>query len=162
MSDFALAVSACAGSFCRVALSTASADACSSFEWCSVINFLTAISRASSAVCTASRETAISSFLSMCLLDGNTKRCDGNAAKVLRISLQTAQSRSQQRNRTHLVASLRVVEGGGHLNQRLQKRLFRLACHEPDQFPVFVCLEESTGIKAVRSEERRVGKECRS
>jgi len=85
------------------------------------------------------------------LTDGDTKRHDGNASKVLRISLQSAQSRSQQRNGPGVVAALKVMKGGCHLNERLQELLFRLACREPNRFPVLVCFEVRAGIKAVQT-----------
>jgi hypothetical protein len=63
----------------------------------------------------------------------------------------TAQSRSQQRNGPGVVAAPKVMKGGRHLNERLQEFLFRLACREPNRFPVLVCFEVRAGIKAVQT-----------
>jgi hypothetical protein len=41
------------------------------------------------------------------------------------MALSTAQGRSQQRDGPRVVAALKVMKGGSHLNERLQERLFR-------------------------------------
>jgi len=58
---------------------------------------------------------------------------------------------SQQRNGPRVVAALKVMKGGSQLNERLKELLFRLACREPNRFPVLVCFEVRAGIKAVQT-----------
>ena len=67
--------------------------------------------------------------------DRCAERRDTDAAEGFRRSVQTAQARSQQRNGSGAVTTLKMVESGSDLNQPLQKRLLRLLCREPHRFP---------------------------
>src|SRR6266852_8276361 len=74
--------------------------------------------------------------------DRHAKWRNLEAGEGLRIAVETAQARSQQRKGSRAVAALKVVEPSSDLNQPLQKRLFRLLCREPHRFPVFVSFEK--------------------
>lgn len=84
-------------------------------------------------------------------LDRRAKWQDLEAGEGLRIAVETAQGRSQQRNGSRAVAALKVVEPRSDLNQPLQKRLFRLLRCEPHRFPVFVGFEKCSGMKAAQA-----------
>ena len=83
--------------------------------------------------------------------DRSAERRDTDAAEGFLKSVQTAQARSQQRNGSAVVATLKMVESSSDLNQPLQKRLLRLLCREPHRFPMFVRLEERAGMEAAQA-----------
>ncbi len=88
---------------------------------------------------------------------------EADAAEVGRACAEAAQGARQQRSGAGEVAPLKVVEGGGHLDEGLEKVLLGLAEGEPDGLPVLMGEEIFAAVVAGEAfGERSAGpvKEC--
>ncbi len=72
------------------------------------------------------------------LLELAAEGIEMDAAKRRWVGAEAAQGAGEQRDGSGRVAALEVVEGGGDLDQPLQKVFLGLREGEPDGFPVFV------------------------
>lgn len=74
-----------------------------------------------------------------------------DSPKTGRATLEAQQGFAHQRGHAFHVPSLPVMTRRAHLNQRLQKALFRFFCLHPHRFPMFMRLKELPSLVASQS-----------